>query len=195
MSKYSPQTIVFPSTAGRGEIQPATSGVSLAFNEQDLENAINFHRPKTVPEGADGKVGTKPVERVEKGTRTATPTATPKSSGQKQLADPFRLSPYRLNQFTKFHRIETSAKRKSVHLRKEGPACYEGVEEVHLEHRKLRTMYCFDRLPNLRRLFLSGNEISVIAGLDNCTMLEELILDDNVVKQVLRNQHLKLSLS
>lgn len=191
MSKYCPQPIVFPSTAGKCEIQPATSGVPLSFNEQDLENAINFHRPKAVPEGADGKVGTKPAERIEKVTRTATL----KTSGPKQLADPFRLSPYRLNQFTKFHRIETSSKRKSVHLTKEGPACYEGVEEVHLEHRKLKTMYCFDRLPNLRRLFLSGNEISVIAGLDNCTMLEELILDDNVIKQVSQNQHLKLSLS
>lgn len=184
VSKYSPPPIILPSTAGRPEVQPATTGISLSFNEHDLENAITFHRPKAVPEGASGKVGTKPAERpAEKVTRTVTP----KRSGQKQLADPFRLSPYRLNQFTKFHRIDTSSKRKSLHSAKEGPACYEGVEEVHLEHRKLKIMYCFDRLPNLRRLFLSGNEISVIAGLENCTMLEELILDDNLIKQVMQN--------
>ena len=173
--------MVIPSTTGRCEAQSATPSVSLSFNEHDLENAINFYRPKLVPEAADGKLETKAAERMEKVPRTATP----KSGRAKQLGDPFRLSPYRLNQFTKFHRIETASKRKSVHSTKEGPACYEGVEEVHLENRKLRTMYCFDRLPNLRRLFLSGNEISVITGLGNCTMLEELILDDNVIKQVL----------
>ncbi|KAG0570673.1 hypothetical protein KC19_6G179500 [Ceratodon purpureus] len=180
LSKYSPQNMVTPSSPGRCEVQPATSSVSLSFNEHDLENAINFHRPEPIPEAADEKVETKGAERIERTARTATP----KCGGGKQLGDPFRLSPYRLNQFTKFHRIETASKRKSVHSAKGGPACYEGVEEVHLEHRKLKTMYCFDRLPNLRRLFLSGNEISVITGLDNCTMLEELILDDNVINQV-----------
>lgn len=71
-----------------------------------------------------------------------------------------------------------------MQLSKENPICYEGVEEVHLERRKLKSMYSFDRLPNLRRLFLSANEISMIEGLESCTMLEELILEDNLIKQV-----------
>jgi Leucine-rich repeat (LRR) protein len=52
-------------------------------------------------------------------------------------------------------------------------------------------MYCFDSLPNLRRLFLSGNEISTIDGLENATMLEELILEDNLIKQVCKTSSQK----
>ena len=53
-----------------------------------------------------------------------------------------------------------------MHSTKEGRACYEGVEEVHIENMMLKTMYCFDILPNLLPLFVSINPIPVITSLD-----------------------------
>lgn len=98
-----------------------------------------------------------------------------------------RLNPYtkllRLDILNPFTKLLKGLQNHATSLT-EDRTWYEGVEEVHLEHRRLRTMHCFDRLPNLRRLFLTGNEICVIEGLENCTMLEELILEDNRIKQV-----------
>jgi Leucine-rich repeat (LRR) protein len=182
ISKFCTQAMLFSSTPTNSEMQPAsTSAVSLFFDEKDLDNAMNYSSEPMGGEVSDDKVGVKATNRSERSTTHATVA---KGDIHKQLADPFRLSPYRLNQFTKFHRIESASKRRMVQLSKESPICYEGVEEVHLERRKLKSMYSFDRLPNLRRLFLSANEISMIEGLESCTMLEELILDDNLIKQV-----------
>lgn len=58
------------------------------------------------------------------------------------------------------------------------------VEELYLEHQNLKSMTCFEKLPNIRKLILSGNKISVLEGLDRCILLEELILEDNCIKQV-----------
>ncbi|CAM6128668.1 unnamed protein product [Calypogeia fissa] len=67
----------------------------------------------------------------------------------------------------------------------------EDIEEVHLEGHKLETMYCFDKLYNLRRLYLCDNNISVIEGLDNCSMLEELILSFNNIQEVKGIKHVQ----
>lgn len=178
-----PATLFSNSTANSEPQLQAASAVSLLFDEKDLHTSINFS-PEPISETVEVKVGVKAAEHSEKATTVAAVKRATDGGPLKQLADPFRLSPYRLNQFTKFHRIETVSKRRSVESLKDGPAWYEGVEEVHLERRKLKSMYCFDRLPNLRRLFLSGNEISKIEGLENCTMLEELILEDNLITKV-----------
>ena len=58
------------------------------------------------------------------------------------------------------------------------------VEELYLEHQNLKSMTCFENLSNIRKLILSGNKISVLEGLDRCILLEELILEDNCIKQV-----------
>ena len=85
--KASPQSMVFPSNAVRCETQ---SGVSLSSNEQDLENVIDFHQQKAVSDDVGRKVGIIAVERIEK---AITCGATPKSVKQRNLGDPFRLSP------------------------------------------------------------------------------------------------------
>ena len=80
--------------------------------------------------------------------------------------------------------MENAQKKRVVRSPREGVAWCEGVEEVHLERCKLTTMYSFDKLPNLRRLFLSGNEITLIEGLQTCSVLEELILEENFITKV-----------
>ncbi|KAH9572717.1 hypothetical protein CY35_02G167000 [Sphagnum magellanicum] len=171
---------------------PSASAVSLLFDERDLDIAAGSLSPKLSDEIPEGKVAAGKVPGLSGKDKVAAVKSAAAAVGlSKQMTDPFRLSPYRLNQFTKFHRIDMASKRRLVHSSKNEPVLYEGIEEVHLEWRKLRTMYCFDSLPNLRRLFLSGNEISMIDGLENATMLEELILEDNLIKQVtgLENLH------
>ncbi|EFJ05452.1 hypothetical protein SELMODRAFT_431559 [Selaginella moellendorffii] len=63
-------------------------------------------------------------------------------------------------------------------------AWFDEIEELHLEDQKLRKMESFGKLPNLRRLLLSNNDISTIEDLESCTFLEELILDNNHIEQV-----------
>ena len=60
------------------------------------------------------------------------------------------------------------------------------IEELYFEHRNLKSLTCFEKLSNIRKLILSGNKISILEGLDRCTLLEELILEDNCIKQVKR---------
>ncbi|XP_024522912.1 leucine-rich repeat-containing protein 9 [Selaginella moellendorffii] len=62
-------------------------------------------------------------------------------------------------------------------------AWFDEIEELHLEDQKLRKMESFGKLPNLRRLLLSNNDISTIEDLESCTFLEELILDNNHIEQ------------
>ncbi len=166
--------------------------MSLLFDERDLDIAAGSLSPKLSDEIPEGKVAAGKVPGLSGKDKVAAVKSAAAAVGlSKQMADPFRLSPYRLNQFTKFHRIDMASKRRLVHSSKNEPVLYEGIEEVHLEWRKLRTMYCFDSLPNLRRLFLSGNEILTIDGLENATMLEELILEDNLIKQVCKTSSQK----
>ncbi len=166
--------------------------MSLLFDERDLDIAAGSLSPKLSDEIPEGKVAAGKVPGLSGKDKVAAVKSAAAAVGlSKQMADPFRLSPYRLNQFTKFHRIDMASKRRLVHSSKNEPVLYEGIEEVHLEWRKLRTMYCFDSLPNLRRLFLSGNEILMIDGLENATMLEELILEDNLIKQVCKTSSQK----
>ncbi|KAL3693463.1 hypothetical protein R1sor_007114 [Riccia sorocarpa] len=115
----------------------------------------------------------------------------------KRLDDPFRLSPYRMSPCRLcspniFSRSDIIERRGDLLNQTEGDrAWYDDVEEVHLEHHKLKTMHSFDRLPNLRRLFLCGNEVSLLEGLDHNSLLEELVLEDNHITQVPKLPHLK----
>ncbi|EFJ09698.1 flagellar associated protein 234 [Selaginella moellendorffii] len=63
-------------------------------------------------------------------------------------------------------------------------AWFDEIEELHLEDQKLQKMESFGKLPNLRRLLLSNNDISTIEDIESCTLLEELILDNNHIEQV-----------
>ncbi|MCO5548750.1 hypothetical protein L7F22_002211 [Adiantum nelumboides] len=58
------------------------------------------------------------------------------------------------------------------------------VEELCLEYQHLKSMLVFGTLSSLRKLFLSGNEFVILEGLDNCTLLEELFLEDNCINQL-----------
>ncbi|KAI5065827.1 hypothetical protein GOP47_0018451 [Adiantum capillus-veneris] len=58
------------------------------------------------------------------------------------------------------------------------------VEELCLEYQHLKSMLIFGNLSSLRKLFLSGNEFVALEGLENCTLLEELVLEDNCINQV-----------
>lgn len=58
------------------------------------------------------------------------------------------------------------------------------VEELVLEHRRIRRMQALEGLVCLRRLSLCDNDITVIEGLGDCTRLEELCLEDNRITQI-----------
>ena len=58
------------------------------------------------------------------------------------------------------------------------------VEQLVLEHRRIRRMQALDGLINMRRLSLCDNDITVIEELQDCTRLEELSLEDNRITQM-----------
>ena len=58
------------------------------------------------------------------------------------------------------------------------------VEELELDHKKIRKIECLNNLVNLKRLSLCDNEITRIENLDDCYNLEELCLEDNRVQTV-----------
>ena len=58
------------------------------------------------------------------------------------------------------------------------------VEELELDHKKIRKIENLEKLSNLKRLSLCDNEITRIEGLDDCYGLEELCLEDNRVQTV-----------
>ena len=58
------------------------------------------------------------------------------------------------------------------------------VEELELDHKKIRKIENLGKLSNLKRLSLCDNEITRIEGLDDCYGLEELCLEDNRVQTV-----------
>jgi len=53
------------------------------------------------------------------------------------------------------------------------------VEELVLEHQRVRRLQNLDKLVRMRRASFCDNELSRIEGLDACTSLEELSLEDN----------------
>eukprot|EP00854_Cymbomonas_tetramitiformis_P014094 gene14094-16667_t len=63
-------------------------------------------------------------------------------------------------------------------------AWWESVEEVVLEHQRVRRLQNLERLTKMRRASFSDNELTRIEGLECCTSLEELSLEDNRIVQV-----------
>eukprot|EP00949_MAST-11_sp_MAST-11-sp1_P004981 g4981.t1 len=53
------------------------------------------------------------------------------------------------------------------------------VEQLDLNHRRIRRIQNLHMLKNLRRLSVADNELTRIEGLENCTLMEELVLEDN----------------
>ena len=58
------------------------------------------------------------------------------------------------------------------------------VEELELDHKKIRKIENLSKLSHLKRLSLCDNEITRIEGLEDCYNLEELCLEDNRVQTV-----------
>ncbi|XP_055009676.1 leucine-rich repeat-containing protein 9-like [Boleophthalmus pectinirostris] len=77
------------------------------------------------------------------------------------------------------------------------------LEELHLSHNGISNManLQLSRLTNLKALFLQGNEISQVEGLEGLHLLRELVLDKNLIKVFSENSFtgqgalLELSLS
>uniref|UniRef100_A0A803SPY2 Leucine rich repeat containing 9 n=1 Tax=Anolis carolinensis TaxID=28377 RepID=A0A803SPY2_ANOCA len=71
----------------------------------------------------------------------------------------------------------------------------ESLEVLHLGYNGITNLAWLQisRLKNLRFLFLQGNEISQIDGLDGLQLLQELVLDHNKVKTINENSFSKLS--
>lgn len=61
------------------------------------------------------------------------------------------------------------------------------LEVLHLGYNEIKNLapFQFNRLPSLKALFLQGNEISKLEGLDGLSSLVELVLDANRVKTIL----------
>ncbi|BFI30707.1 hypothetical protein MPTK2_3g14780 [Marchantia polymorpha subsp. ruderalis] len=171
-----------------GYLLPFTSALSVPSAEKDLQSES---RSEGGNDKGHGEIESDALDNLEDRASLTNDLIL------KRLDDPFRLSPYRMSPCrvcpcTVFPRSDMAERRGELYVQPEADrAWYDDVEEVHLEHHKLKTMHCFDKLPNLRRLFLSGNEITVIEGLDNCSLLEELVLEDNLITQVPKLKHVK----
>ena len=64
------------------------------------------------------------------------------------------------------------------------------MEQLDLNHLRLRHIQNLDRLTGLRRLSLADNELTRIEGLDQCTLLEELCLEENRILKMENMQRL-----
>jgi len=60
----------------------------------------------------------------------------------------------------------------------------EQVEELDMDHRRLRKIANLGRMGNLRRASFCDNEITRIEGLENCLLLEELLLEENRILKI-----------
>ena len=58
------------------------------------------------------------------------------------------------------------------------------VEELSLSHLGICTIQCLDKFVNLRKLKLLDNNISLIQGLENLRVLEELSLEKNKLQGI-----------
>ncbi|XP_061469286.1 leucine-rich repeat-containing protein 9 isoform X2 [Rhineura floridana] len=75
------------------------------------------------------------------------------------------------------------------------PPIMESLEVLHLGYNGITNLALLQisRLKNLKFLFLQGNEISQIEGLDGLQLLQELVLDHNRVKAINENSFAKQS--
>uniref|UniRef100_A0A8D2KR37 Leucine rich repeat containing 9 n=1 Tax=Varanus komodoensis TaxID=61221 RepID=A0A8D2KR37_VARKO len=75
------------------------------------------------------------------------------------------------------------------------PPIMESLEVLHLGYNGITNLALLQisRLKNLKFLFLQGNEISQIEGLDGLQLLQELVLDHNRVKTINENSFAKQS--
>eukprot|EP00741_Cyanophora_paradoxa_P011210 tig00020554_g10830.t1 len=82
-----------------------------------------------------------------------------------------------------------------LRIKSEGPAPAGGaeqadeawiahVEELELDHKRIRRIQNLEKCSNLRRLSLNDNEVSHIEGLERCLLLEELSLEENRIGRV-----------
>ncbi|XP_053132331.1 leucine-rich repeat-containing protein 9 isoform X2 [Hemicordylus capensis] len=75
------------------------------------------------------------------------------------------------------------------------PPIMESLEVLHLGYNGITSLALLQisRLKNLKFLFLQGNDISQIEGLDGLLFLQELVLDHNRVKMISENSFAKQS--
>ncbi|XP_063003742.1 leucine-rich repeat-containing protein 9 [Elgaria multicarinata webbii] len=75
------------------------------------------------------------------------------------------------------------------------PPIMESLEVLHLGYNGITNLVLLQisRLKNLKFLFLQGNEISQIEGLEGLQLLQELVLDHNKVKTIHENSFAKQS--
>uniref|UniRef100_A0A670I022 Leucine rich repeat containing 9 n=1 Tax=Podarcis muralis TaxID=64176 RepID=A0A670I022_PODMU len=75
------------------------------------------------------------------------------------------------------------------------PPIMESLEVLHLGYNGIASLASLQisRLKNLKFLFLQGNEISQIEGLDGLQLLQELVLDHNRLKAIHENSFAKQS--
>ena len=65
----------------------------------------------------------------------------------------------------------------------------EEIEELDMDHRRLRKVANLSRMTNLRRASFCDNEITRIEGLESCVLLEELLLEEN---RIVRIEHMNM---
>jgi len=63
------------------------------------------------------------------------------------------------------------------------------IEELDMDHRRLRKVANLSRMGNLRRASFCDNEITRIEGLDSCVLLEELLLEENRIVRIEHMNH------
>eukprot|EP00736_Rhodelphis_marinus_P010350 Rmarinus@m.14060 len=67
---------------------------------------------------------------------------------------------------------------------KDSDSWWSKVEELDLDHLRLRKISMLDKLQKIRKITLNDNEISRLEGLENCTFLEELSLEENRIMKI-----------
>jgi Leucine-rich repeat (LRR) protein len=66
----------------------------------------------------------------------------------------------------------------------DGEDWWESVEELVLEHQRVRRLQNLERLTKMRRASFCDNELTRVEGLECCTGLEELSLEGNRITAV-----------
>ena len=63
------------------------------------------------------------------------------------------------------------------------------IEELDMDHRRLRKIANLSRMTNIRRASFCDNEITRIEGLESCVLLEELLLEENRIVRIEHMDH------